>query len=224
MAGWNLDWLRREFRPGGYRWSGTVVFWILDRSKLRGDGSQDGLWVERLAFGSAPADLLVTGEIGFKPALDGRFQVRSVVDLESAAHWWDPNLVTGFEPAGRLELEGYVAMTEASGLVLRLGHRGQPIRIAGYDLEVLDLAFENGQPRVHLAHPDWGRATLTMTAPGLPISLPLSPRLRSTAYWRSPRRASLQWLGDRQSSPERLTARSLIRFCPSSSPAALSWR
>ncbi|MBD3850167.1 MAG: hypothetical protein IFK93_02650, partial [Acidobacteria bacterium] len=135
--------------------------------EIEGRGSQDGLWVERLAFGAAPADLLVTGEIGFKPAPDGRFQVRSVVDLESAAHWWDPNLVTGLEPAGRLELEGYVAMTEAAGLVLRLGHRGQPIRIAGYDLEVLDLAFENGQPRVHLAHPDWGRATLTMTAPGV---------------------------------------------------------
>ncbi|MDH3815209.1 MAG: translocation/assembly module TamB domain-containing protein [Acidobacteriota bacterium] len=135
--------------------------------EIEGRGSQDGLWVERLAFGSAPADLLVTGEIGFTPALDGRFQVRSVVDLESAAHWWDPNLVTGLEPAGRLELEGYVAMTEASGLVLRLEHRGQPIRIAGYDLEVLDLAFENGQPSVQMAHPGWGRATATMTGPGI---------------------------------------------------------
>jgi len=92
---------------------------------IEGHGSQDGLQLERLTLGSAAADLSVVGEIGFSPALDGRFEVSSRVDLESAARWWDPNLVTGLEPAGRLELEGHVAITDAEGLELELAHRGR---------------------------------------------------------------------------------------------------
>ena len=134
---------------------------------LEGHGSGDGLRVERLALGSAVAGLSLAGEVGFSPATNGRFDVRAEFDTEAVAHWWDPNLVTGLEPSGRLELEGQVAMTDAGGLEVDLGHRGEPIRIAGYDLEVLDLAFENGQPRVHAAHSGWGRATVTMTAPGV---------------------------------------------------------
>jgi outer membrane protein assembly factor BamA len=134
---------------------------------IEGHGSQEGLRVQRLDLGSAAVGLSVTGEIGFSPAADGRFEVSSEVDVETVAHWWDPNLVTGLEPAGRLELEGHVAMTDAEGLELELVHRGGPIRIAGYDLEELDLAFVDGQPSVRVAHPVWGRATVTMTAPGV---------------------------------------------------------
>jgi len=134
---------------------------------LEGHGSQEGLRVERLKLGSTAVGLLVSGEMSFTPALDGRFEVISKVDLDSAASWWDPNLATGLDPTGRLELEGYVGVREKEGIELVLGHRGQTIRVAGYNLDVLDLALENGQPRVHAAHTDWGRATLTMISPGV---------------------------------------------------------
>ncbi len=134
---------------------------------IEGRGSQNGLRVERFALTSEAADLLVTGEIEFSPAIDGRFEVSAEIDTETLARWWDPNLVTGLEPSGRLELEGHVGTTEAGGLELELTHRGQPIRVAGYDIEELDLAFHDGRPSVHVAHPSWGRATVTMTAPGV---------------------------------------------------------
>jgi outer membrane protein assembly factor BamA len=142
---------------------------ILDLGSVdvEGRGSQDGLRVERLALGSADAGLSVVGEIDFSPATDGRFEVNSKVDIESVARWWDPNLVTGLEPAGRLELDGHVAVTDAGGLTLELGHRGQAIRVAGYDVEELDVAFREGRSSLRVAHPAWGRATVTVRAPGV---------------------------------------------------------
>jgi outer membrane protein assembly factor BamA len=134
---------------------------------IEGHGSQNGLRVERLALGSTAAALSMTGEIEFSPATDGRFDVGVDINIATVAQWWDPNLVTGLEPSGRLELEGSVEMTDTKGLELELSHSGGPIRIAGYDLEALDLSFEDGQPKVHAAHPGWGSATVTMTAPGI---------------------------------------------------------
>jgi len=134
---------------------------------IEGHGSQDGLRVERLSVGSATASLFVTGEIEFSPSTDGRFEVSAEIDTETVAHWWDPNLVTGLEPSGRLELEGHVAMTDVEGLELELAHRGGPIHVAGYDLEELELAYRDGHPSVRVAHPGWGRAAATMTAPGV---------------------------------------------------------
>jgi len=133
---------------------------------IEGHGSQAGLRVERLTLDSAAVGLSVVGEMGFSPTIDGRFEVNSRVDIDSFGRWWDPNLVSGLEPAGRLELEGHVAMTEARGLALELEHRGRPIRVAGYDLEHLDLIFEDGRPTINAAHPAWGRVTVTMMAPG----------------------------------------------------------
>jgi len=142
---------------------------ILDLGSIEidGHGSPDGLQIDRLNFGSTEASLFVTGEIGFSPATAGRFEVEAEFDLETIAHWWDPNLVTGLEPAGRLELEGYVGFSDADGIELDLGHHGRPIRIAGYDIENLSLSFDDGQPTIEASHPDWGWAGATMTAPGV---------------------------------------------------------
>jgi outer membrane protein assembly factor BamA len=133
---------------------------------LKARGSQDGFQVERLAVGSAATGLLVSGEMRFTPSTEGRLDLGAEIDTEIVAHWWDPNLVTGLDPAGRLELEGHVAVTEVEGPNLFLRHRGGPVRVAGYDIEELELAYSDGRPSVYAAHPGWGRATVTMTAPG----------------------------------------------------------
>ena len=153
--------------------------------EIEGHGSPAGLRIERLSFGSTDARLFVTGEIEFSPATNGRFDVRAEMDTEAAAHWWDPNLATGLEPSGRLKLEGHVAMTDTRGLELELGHRGETIQVAGYELEVVVLGFADGQPSVQLGHPGWGRATATMTGPGvaeLSASLDEAPVDRVLAF------------------------------------------
>jgi outer membrane protein assembly factor BamA len=134
---------------------------------IEGHGSHDGLRIERLTLGSTAAGLSVTGDIGFSPATAGRFDVEAELDLETIAFWWDPNLVTGLEPAGRLELEGHVEVSGADGIGLDLRHQGLPIRIAGYALEKLDFKYIDGRPTIEASHPDWGRAAVTMTAPGV---------------------------------------------------------
>jgi len=134
---------------------------------VAGRGSQQSLRVDQLELDAAAAELSVTGEIGFTPATNGRFEISAEVDIEAVAYWWDPNLVSGLDPAGRLELEGHLGLTETEGLELELGHRGQVIRVAGYELEQLEFIIEDGQPTVRAAHPGWGRATVTMTGPGI---------------------------------------------------------
>jgi translocation and assembly module TamA len=135
--------------------------------EIVGRGSRDGLQLERLEIGSAEIGLSVTGRAEFLPSLNGRFDVNTEADVAVVAHWWDPNLATGLEPRGRLELEGQVAVTDAEGVTVELSHRGQILRVAGYDLEELDLAFAENEPTVRAAHPDWGRVSVTMTAPGV---------------------------------------------------------
>jgi outer membrane protein assembly factor BamA len=134
---------------------------------FEGHGSQEGLRVDRFAIDSAAIGVSVTGEIEFMPAIQGRFEVDTEVDVGAAAHWWDPNIVTGLEPSGRLELDGHVSLTDAGGIELELSHRGRPLRVVGYDIEDLDLSFDDGRPTVHVGHPGWGEATVTMTAPGI---------------------------------------------------------
>ena len=134
---------------------------------IEGHGSQDGFRIERVTLGSSSVGLSMAGEVGFSPAAAGRFEVDAEFDLETIAYWWDPNLVTGLEPSGRLELGGNVGFSDADGIELNLGHQGRPIRIARYELEELDLSFEDGRPTIEASHPDWGRAAVTMTAPGV---------------------------------------------------------
>jgi outer membrane protein assembly factor BamA len=134
---------------------------------IEGRGSQNALQLERLVLSSAVTRLSAVGRVDLEPAIDGRFEIASGIDLDTASHWWDPNLATGIEPSGLLELEGDAAWTQAGGLTLKLGHVGEAIRVAGYDLERLDLVIVDGQPTVHAAHPGWGRATVTMTAPAV---------------------------------------------------------
>ena len=130
-------------------------------------GSRAGLQLDRLEIGSAEIGVAVSGRLDLIPALNGRFELTTKADTEVVAHWWDPNLATGLEPRGRLQLEGYVAVADADGVTVELSHRGQSLRVAGYDVEELDVAFADGEPTIRAAHPDWGRMTVTMTAPGV---------------------------------------------------------
>ena len=134
---------------------------------VEGNGSREGVRVDRLALDSNAIGMSVTGEMVFSPATGGRFEVSAGIDTETVAEWWDPNMATGLEPSGRLELDGHVSFTDAGGIELELSHRGQPMRVVGYDIETLDLSFEDGRPTVHVGHPGWGEATVTMTAPGI---------------------------------------------------------
>jgi outer membrane translocation and assembly module TamA len=165
----------------------------LGRLELEARGSSDEIEVRRLALHSQAVGLSVTGQISSAPPLTARFAIAAETDLATVSHWWDPNLATGLEPHGRLDLEGEMTFADPSGLMVELRHRGMPFRVAGYDVARLELAFEEGQPTIHAAHPAWGRAEVTMTAPGvaaLSASLDEAPVDRAMAFV-APRAAAL---------------------------------
>jgi translocation and assembly module TamA len=129
--------------------------------------SQQGLRLDRFVIGSADASVSLAGEVGFSPAITGQVNAEVEFDLPALARWWDPNLVSGLEPEGRVMLEGRVILSDANGVELAFSHHGEPIRIAGYELAELELDVEGGRPRVRAFDPGWGDASVTMTSPGV---------------------------------------------------------
>jgi outer membrane protein assembly factor BamA len=120
-----------------------------------------------LEIASSSAGLAITGAIDFEPQTSGHFVIESRVDIQAVARWWDPNLVTGLDPQGRLALEGTAGVTQADGLRLELRHHGAVVRVAGYDIDELEIELVEKRPTVRVAHPDWGRVAVSVTAPGV---------------------------------------------------------
>ena len=128
---------------------------------LDAEASANGIVVQRLAADGPEigVDASAEVELGDPPSGRGRFTGRA--DLTAALGWWDPNLVTGLEVDGVLDLDGRVAFDASNGLTAEVVHRGDPVTVAGYELDVLELGLDDGVPTVRLAGPEWGSATIT---------------------------------------------------------------
>ncbi|MCG6950604.1 MAG: BamA/TamA family outer membrane protein [Acidobacteria bacterium] len=129
-------------------------------------GSAEGLRVTGLELDSPAVSVQVSGEVSFDSGVAGEFQVRTGVDVANLASWWDPNLATGLQPSGHLQLEGSVAFGGDAGPRIDLEHRGDAIRVAGYDLGEIGFSLVDSVPSVRLAHQEWGRAELMFSGPG----------------------------------------------------------
>ncbi|MGD8441582.1 MAG: hypothetical protein PVG53_13710, partial [Holophagae bacterium] len=133
----------------------------LEGVALDATASADGIVVQRLTAGGPEIGLDASGEVelGDRPSGRGRFTGRA--DLAGTLGWWDPNLVTGLEVDGVLDLDGRVAFDPATGLTVEVVHRGDPVTVAGYELDVLEFGLDDGVPTVRLAGATWGSATIT---------------------------------------------------------------
>jgi outer membrane protein assembly factor BamA len=140
---------------------------VLGAVRFECRASQRGLEIDLLEISSPSAGASLEGRVVFEPAIDVSIDATVEFDLEAVSRWWDPNLVTGLEPHGRLVFDGNATMTEQEGLDLLFLHRGRPFRFSGYDISEFEVSYSEGQPRVRAADPGWGRATIVMTAPGV---------------------------------------------------------
>jgi outer membrane protein assembly factor BamA len=134
---------------------------------LRAHGSAEGVVVDDLELGEG--DLALRGRGEFSPAGGGSgsasFRVRS--ELEDALAWWDPNLVSGLDPAGVLDLEATVGFSLDGEVEVSAVHRGHRLVIAGYALDELELGLSRGIPRIRAAGSPWGSATVSVDDPGI---------------------------------------------------------
>lgn len=155
---------------------------VLGPVELRAAASADGVIVERLSAGGSEVALEASGKVTFSDGTAATVELETRADLAGALGWWDPNLVTGLDPRGVLELAGEVALDPQTGLAADLAHRGEPFTVAGYELETLELGFADGVPRARLAGGSWGEATVTAAEPGVAT---VSARLRAAPVERA---------------------------------------
>ena len=88
-------------------------------------------------------------------------------DLRSALEFWDPNLVSGLDPSGRLELKGDASIAADGAIDVSAAHHGGRLAIAGYDLDELSIAYAGGIPEIEVAAESWGRARVSVDDLGL---------------------------------------------------------
>ena len=155
---------------------------VLGPVELKAAASADGAVGERLAAASSGVSLEASGRVGFSDGLTAAVELASRADLAGVLGWWDPNLVTGLDPRGVLELAGDVALDPEVGLEADLEHRGEPFAVAGYELDTLELGLADGVPRARLAGGRWGEATVTAAEPGVAT---VSARLRAAPVERA---------------------------------------
>jgi len=134
---------------------------------LRAHGSAEGVTVDEVTIGEGNLTLAGRGEFkldegGFGV---GSFTVR--VDLNRSLTWWDPNMVTGFDPSGVLDLEGRVSYSEDGEFEATANHRGDRLMIAGYALDELELGLSRGIPQIRVAGATWGTAAVSVDDSGL---------------------------------------------------------
>ena len=129
---------------------------------LRAHGSAEGVVVDELTLGEG--DLALSGRGEFKPqdggSGAGSFTVRA--DLDRSLAWWDPNLVTGFDPNGVLDLEGHLNYSEDGELEVSAVHRGDRFMIAGYALDELELGLSRGIPTIRAVGTTWGSVAVSV--------------------------------------------------------------
>ena len=133
--------------------------------KIRGEAGEDGLHIEDFELGGGAVHLRAAGSVTTTPEITGRFELRAGADVAALAGWWDPNLEAGVDPRGRLDLEGFVSIDPATGLVVELAHRGRPLTVAGYDIETAVFSLHEGTPAIQLGGPGWGWASVRVIAP-----------------------------------------------------------
>lgn len=133
--------------------------------KIHGVAGEDGLHIERLELGGTAVHLRAAGSLTTTPGITGRFELRAGADLAALAGWWDPNLATGLDPRGQLDVEGFVSLDPATGPEAELVHRGSPLAIAGYELGSAVFSLREGRPSIRLGDPGWGMASVSFSAP-----------------------------------------------------------
>jgi len=139
----------------------------LGRLDLEAAADRGGVAVQRLSLAGAATALDLVGELATDGGATGEFEVEIEADLPVVAEWWDPNLVSGLSPEGRLDLVGSVAIAGGSGLEAEFEHRGAPLQVAGYALDELRLGFRAGRPTVAAAGKAWGTASVEIDPSGV---------------------------------------------------------
>ncbi len=139
----------------------------LGRLDLEAAADRGGVTVQLLSLVGAATALELVGALTTEGGPTGAFEVEIEADVPVVADWWDPNLVSGLSPEGRLDLFGSVAASEGSGLEADLEHRGEPLQIAGYVLDELRLGYRAGRPMVAVAGEAWGRASVEIDPNGV---------------------------------------------------------
>ena len=138
-----------------------------DEASVKIAASSSGVVVDGLEIGGDVFAVRGSGEFGLAgdAPSSADFSVRA--DVARALAWWDPNLVTGLDPAGILDLDAHLALIPDGGFVVTASHTGDRLFLAGYGLDQLDLAYSGGIPEIHLAGEDWGSATVAVAGDGL---------------------------------------------------------
>ncbi len=142
---------------------------------IEASASADGVVVERFNIGGPEVGIEATGEIGFDPGPNGHVDFTGRAELAAVLEWWDPNIASGLSPEGVLDFDGGAALDEDGNLTANLVHRGDPIRLAGTDIDELELGFEKGVPVIGVAGSSWGRASIAVVGDGVAS---VSARLR----------------------------------------------
>ncbi len=123
---------------------------------LRAHAAADGARIDQLAVQGTAVSLEVSGQTALALEGPGRVEIGLDADLEAVADWWDPNIVTGLSPKGRLEARGYADLKPSTGLEFELVHQGEALEVAGYELAELGVAFRGGTPSLWTSDPSWG--------------------------------------------------------------------
>jgi len=132
---------------------------------LRATADREGLQLSEFELGGSSAVVRVAGNLALDPETEGHFDVECEADLAAITGWWDPNLLTGLEPDGRLQMEGFVGLSPTAGFEAELVHRGDSLSIAGYDIETLDVSYRDDRPSIGVSDPRWGRAEVVLVGP-----------------------------------------------------------
>jgi len=98
---------------------------------------------------------------------EGRADFDLASDLRSVLEFWDPNLVSGLDPSGLLELKGSASVAADGAIDVSATHHGGRLAIAGYDVDELSVDYSGGIPEIEAMAKSWGRARVSVDETGL---------------------------------------------------------
>ncbi len=121
---------------------------LLGPLSLEVEASSAGVDIRSLEIGGDAASLSTAGRLTLSPGMAGRFEARSRPTCRRSAEWWDPNLVTGLAPEGRVRLVG----DRRTGWRAASHRRARPSRgppgSCGLRFRHLELSYSGGRPTV----------------------------------------------------------------------------
>jgi len=136
---------------------------VLDLGSVAVDVTADGGGIEvravDLTGGAVEGE--GRGEASFDDPMSAKAGLHFVGDLAGMVTWWDPNIASGLEPDGVLDAECEIALTEGE-MTADLIHRGSRLRLAGYDLDELELHHDGANSEVRLRGKTWGDAEVSI--------------------------------------------------------------